>query len=198
MRLARGSGAAGLAAPRPVHAMSRGRVHLRPLLTLRKAEVITALRRAGATWREDASNAGRDFFRNRVRRDVLPAWQKAAERDALAGAARSRELLQEDDAALEAWLVEVNALRKDGSLNLRRLAGKPRALVRRALHGWLLVQPGLIRISRQAFDHLLKDVTSGRATRQSMGRNRFSVIGNGRLRLVPAKKKARGFHARAN
>ena len=198
MRLARGSGTAGLAAPRAVHAMPRGRVHLRPLLTLRKAEVITALRRAGATWREDASNTGRDFFRNRVRRDVLPAWVKAAERDALGGAARSRELLEEDDAALEAWLAELHPLGADGSLHLRPLVGKPRALVRRALHGWLLAQPGTIRISRQAFDTLLQDVSSGRATRQSMGRNRFAVIGKGRLHLAPARKKARGFHVRAN
>jgi len=191
MRLARGSGTAGLAAPRPVQAMPRGRVHLRPLLTLRKAEVVTALRRAGATWREDASNAGRGFFRNRVRRDVLPAWQRAAQRDALAGAARSRELLEEDDDALEAWLAELHPLAADGSLNLRPLAGKPRALVRRAVHRWLLAQPGTIRISRQAFDTLLQDVTGGRVTRQSMGHHHFAVIGQGRLRLAPARKKAR-------
>ncbi|MES1166571.1 MAG: tRNA lysidine(34) synthetase TilS, partial [Pseudomonadota bacterium] len=34
MRLARGSGTAGLAAPRPVQTMQDGRVHLRPLLTV--------------------------------------------------------------------------------------------------------------------------------------------------------------------
>ena len=33
MRLARGSGLAGLAAPRPVQPMPGARVHLRPLLT---------------------------------------------------------------------------------------------------------------------------------------------------------------------
>ena len=116
----------------------------------------------------------------------------------LAGAARSRDLLEEDDAALEAWLAEVRPLAADRSLDLRRLAGKPRALVRRALHGWLLAQPGPIRISRQAFDALLQDVISGRATRHSMGRNHFAVMGKGRLRLAPARKKARGFHARSN
>src|SRR4051812_31203446 len=38
MRLARGSGTAGLAAPRPVHEMSSRHVNLRPLLTLKKAD----------------------------------------------------------------------------------------------------------------------------------------------------------------
>jgi tRNA(Ile)-lysidine synthase len=198
MRLARGSGVAGLAAPRPVHAMPGGRVHLRPLLTLKQAEVRAGLREAGATWREDASNAGRDFFRNRVRRDVLPAWRKAAERDALAGAARSRELLEEDDAALAAWLAELQPLAANGSLRLRQLAGKPRALVRRALHLWLRAQPGPIRISRQAFDTLLRDATSGRQTRQSMGDDRFALIRDGRLFLGPAREKARRLRRRAN
>ena len=198
MRLARGSGTAGLAAPRPVHAMPRARVHLRPLLTLKKSEIVAALRRAGATWREDGTNARRYYLRNRVRRDVLPAWQQAAERDALAGAARSRELLEEDDAALEAWLTELRPMRADGSLNLHRLARKPRALVRRALHRWLLVQPGAVRISRQAFDTLLQDVMHGRATRQSLGTDGFAVIENGRLHHAFSGKKSRRFHRRAN
>ena len=198
MRLARGSGTAGLAAPRPAQRMPGGRWHLRPLLTLKKAEIVAALRQAGAPWREDASNAGRDYFRNRVRRDVLPAWQKAAERDALGGAARSRELLEEDDIALEAWLAELRPLAANGSLDLRRLAGKPRGLVRRAVYAWLLAQPGEIRISRQAFDRLLESVTRGRVTRQSMGPERFAVIGKDWLKLAAARKKSRGFHRRAN
>ena len=66
MRLARGSGSAGLAAPRPRQAMSDGRFHLRPLLTLKKAKIVAALRAAGASWREDATNARGDFFRNRI------------------------------------------------------------------------------------------------------------------------------------
>jgi tRNA(Ile)-lysidine synthase len=188
MRLARGSGTAGLAAPRPVQLLPRGRVHLRPLLTLKKAEILAALRRAGAPWREDASNAGREFFRNRVRRQVLPAWQRAAERDALGGAARSRELLEEDDAALEAWLTTLRPLRADGSLDLRKLSGKPRALVRRAVHRWRLAQPILIEISRQAFEALLQAVLDGRNTRQSMGPDWFAVVGKRRLRLARGRK----------
>ncbi len=190
MRLARGSGTGGLAAPRPVHRMPRGRVHLRPLLTLKKRELRAALRQAGATWREDPTNAGRYFLRNRIRRDVLPAWQRAAERDALAGAARARELLEEDDTALEAWLDAVRPVAADGSLLLRRLVGKPRALVRRALHHWLLAQPRTMHLSRQAFDTLLADVMAARTTRQSLGADAFAVIGQGRLRCRITEKRA--------
>ena len=47
MRLARGSGTAGLAAPRPVQPAAAGRLHLRPLLSLAKADLVAALRSAG-------------------------------------------------------------------------------------------------------------------------------------------------------
>jgi tRNA(Ile)-lysidine synthase len=191
MRLARGSGTGGLAAPRPVQAMPGGRVHLRPLLTLKKSEIAVALKSAGATWREDATNRQRHFLRNRVRRDVLPAWRRAAgERDALAGAALARELLDEDDAALEAWLAELAPVAKDGSLLLRRLRGRPRAMVRRAVHLWLARNRAGQGLSRQALAALIDDVMRGRLTRHSVGAELLAEIGRTRARLV--RRKIRG------
>jgi len=182
MRLARGSGTAGLAAPRPVQPMPGGGVRLRPLLTLKKAEISDALRANGIPWREDASNAGDDYFRNRIRRAVLPAWQRAAHgRDALDGAALARELLDEDDAALEAWLDELRPLRRGAVLDLPVLVGKPRALWRRALHRWLAVTPYRGDLSRQGFAALLAAAMRGRSTRHSLGREGFAVICHGRL-----------------
>ena len=182
MRLARGSGTAGLAAPRPVQPMPGGCVRLRPLLTLKKAEISAALRSARIPWREDASNAGDDYFRNRIRRTVLPAWQRAARgRDALDGAALARELLDEDDAALEAWLDELRPLRRGAVLDLPALAGRPRALWRRALHCWLAATPYRGDLSRQGFAALLVAAMRGRSTRHSLGREGFAVIRHGRL-----------------
>jgi tRNA(Ile)-lysidine synthase len=171
---------------------------VRPLLTLRKAEIVQALRKSGASWREDASNVGSDHFRNRVRLRVLPAWQRAAERDALAGAARSRELLEEDDSALEAWLAELRPLSARGVLDLRKLEGKPRGLIRRALHQWVGKQAVEIRVSRQAFDALLDAVCAGRETRQSMGVDGFAVLAAGRLCFRRLGKNTRRFQTRPN
>jgi tRNA(Ile)-lysidine synthase len=195
MRLARGSGAGGLSAPRPVQLMPGGQVRLRPLLTLQKAGLAAALGAAGVAWREDASNATGDFFRNRVRRDVLPAWRAAsAGRDALAGAALTRELLAEDDVALETWLVDVQPFTADGALDVSRLAGKPRALVRRALYRWMSAQTEAGELSRQGFDALLAAVQRGRSVRHSLGAQGFAVIRRGRLFYQKSKltdKKAR-------
>jgi tRNA(Ile)-lysidine synthase len=187
MRLARGSGTAGLAAPRPIQTMQDGRVHLRPLLTLKKSRITADLRRAGSEWREDATNADDDFFRNRIRRRVVPAWQRAtADRDALAGAALARELLEEDDTALEACVEKLRVLRSDGTLDLHKLAGEPRAIARRALHRWLLAQQEAGGLSRQGFASLLAAVEAGHPTRQSLGAKGFAVIRAGRLRFEPA------------
>lgn len=199
MRLARGSGTGGLAAPRPVQTMPEGRMHLRPLLTLEKAEIAEALRAAGARWREDASNATDAFFRNRVRRTVIPAWRRAAgERDALAGAALSRELLEEDDVALESWVDLLAPIGVDGSLSLRRLAGKPRAIVRRALHRWLAHHAAGQGLSRQAFAALLDDVVAGRVTKHSLDAENLAQIGRWKVKVIAAGKPVARFHDRAN
>lgn len=200
MRLARGSGSSGLAAPRPVQRMLEGRVHLRPLLTLKKAEIGEALRRCGGIWREDATNAGREYLRSRVRQQVVPAWQAAmGERDAIAGAALARELIEEDDAALEAWVERLAPWGADGALNLRRLRGLPTAVVRRALHGWLLRHGRADRLSRQCVSALLAAVLQQRVTRHSVGSDAFAEVGRWWLRLVPvAQKKRVGFQRRIN
>ena len=182
MRLARGSGTGGLAAPRPVQLMPNKRQHLRPLLTLKKAEIVAVLCRAGATWREDASNTNGDFFRNRVRLTVVPAWTKASGRDAMAGAALSRERLEEDDVALEAWVDGLGALKRR-VLDVGRLAGAPRAVWRRALHRWLLAVRPETDLSRQGFAQLLLALERGTDTRFSLGPSAFAVIRQGRLTL---------------
>lgn len=181
MRLARGSGTAGLAAPRPVQVVD-GLVRLRPLLTLRKQALIDGLASAGAVWREDATNASDAYFRTRVRRTVLPAWVRAAGRDAVAGAALARERLEEDDAALEAWVDSLAPLKR-GCLHLEKLQGKPVAVWRRALHRWLMEVRPETDLSRQGFDRLLTVVREGKDTRFSVGRGRFAVVRAGRLEL---------------
>jgi tRNA(Ile)-lysidine synthase len=198
MRVTRGSGTGGLAAPRPVQLRPAGRVHLRPLLTVKKSEIVAALQSAKISWREDSSNLTADFFRNRVRRDILPAWTAASGRDALAGAARARELLEEDDAALEQWLAELAPMETPGSLVLERLRGKPRAILRRALHRWLLAQPAAGELSRQAFDNLLDALARGQSTRQSLGSHGFAVIRDRTLRFEFLGKRRGKFHRSAN
>ncbi|MCW5549028.1 MAG: tRNA lysidine(34) synthetase TilS [Opitutaceae bacterium] len=189
MRLARGSGLAGLAAPRPVQPMSSGRVHLRPLLALKHEELVAALRALRIPWREDDSNESAEFFRNRIRQTVVPAWQAAARRDALAGAALSRSLLAEDEAALEQWLAKLAPIDRRGRLRMESVRGQPRALLRRALHRWLLRQPAAGPLSRQGFEVLLHLLEIGAPTRFSLGTEGFAVIRDGCLAFERNRRK---------
>lgn len=188
MRLSRGSGAGGLAAPRPVQVMPQGRVNVRPLLNLARSEIEAALRTAKMPWREDVSNRGVDFFRNRIRHEVLPAWIKASGRDALAGAALSRKLIEEDDAALEQWADRLYEKMPPGKLGLSDLDGVPMAVMRRVLYRWLHAQPQVGELSRQAFEQLLERMRLGESTRQSLGKDGFAVI---RKRLLSYESNVR-------
>jgi len=197
MRLARGSGTGGMSAPRAIQLHGDRSTHLRPLLGLRKHELTAALTAAGASWREDHTNGRPDYFRNRIRHAVLPAWVEAAQRDAVAGAARTRELLAEDDAALEAWMERIAPISSRVHLLLGRLRGVPRAVWRRALHRWLLRAPRPVDVSRAAFDALLAAAERGRPTRHSLGSQLFAVLRGGRLEFALGKSGSK-IHRRVN
>jgi tRNA(Ile)-lysidine synthase len=190
MRLGRGSGTAGLSAPRPVHPQpALGRTHLRPLLNLDKAALLAALRAAGARWREDASNESAAFLRNRIREEVVPAWRAAADqgRDALAGLALSRELLEEDDAALDIWAERATRINARGGLALAPLKDLPRAVLRRVVHRWLAASPAKTDLNRAGFNALL-DLASaaGRVgAKHSLGSGHFALRRRTRLICVP-------------
>jgi tRNA(Ile)-lysidine synthase len=154
---------------------------VRPLLTLKKAELSWALAAAGAAWREDASNAKDVHFRNRIRGSVIPRWVEASQRDALAGAALSRALLDEDNQALEAWVEGLDPIGGDGALSIVKLQG-------RALHLWIRLQKDAGTASRQAFDTLLHSVERGTPVRHSLGSHGFAVIRGGKLRFERSRK----------
>lgn len=188
MRLARGSGAGGLAAPRAVHRHADGTVRLRPLLTLASAEIRTALRSAGMPWREDASNHGDAFLRNRIRQRVVPALREAAGSGFLGGFLASRQMVEDDDAALGAWLQELAGAA--GNRRWTDLAGRPRALARRAVHAWLQAAGVSESLNRAAAEDVVTAVATGRAIRASAGSGRFIMFDGKDLHLDAAPPTA--------
>jgi len=175
MRLARGSGTAGLAAPRPVHCFNDGYVHLRPLLNLSKEDIKSACLEYNIPWREDSSNQGLAYTRNIVRHRILPQFNKLPPGDALKNIGRSRQLLEEDDSALQSWLHELIAwpTKPAEPLNLAPLQGKPIALYRRALYEWLHVNDLDKYLSARCCDDVLAKIIAGDSAQISAGSNRF-------------------------
>ena len=145
---------------------------------------------------EDARLVATTF--NTLTDSVARFQAEAAQRDAVSGAARARELLEEDDAALEAWLDQLAPFQPHAGLDLKALAGKPRAVLRRAVHRWLLLQTKAGKLSRQAFDALLAAAARGVRTRHSLGLQGFAVIRNGSLRFELIGKRRREFQRSTN
>ena len=72
LNLFRGSSLSGLRGLRPQNADI-----IRPLLCLRRSEVLEILQKIGQPYREDSTNEGDDYTRNRIRHQILSYAEKA-------------------------------------------------------------------------------------------------------------------------
>lgn len=70
-RIIRGTGVAGLAGIPLARTLGHASL-IRPMLGVRRQEVLAYLQNLGQTYRTDASNANRRFMRNRIRHELLP------------------------------------------------------------------------------------------------------------------------------
>jgi tRNA(Ile)-lysidine synthase len=71
-RILRGTGLAGLTGIAPMRSMTPAVTLLRPLLNVRRSEVLTYLESHGKTYRIDKTNFENQFTRNRIRNELLP------------------------------------------------------------------------------------------------------------------------------
>lgn len=118
MHLARGSGLRGLCGIWPV----RGNI-IRPLLSVKRAQIESSLQKRGISWREDRTNQELDYARNRVRLQALPALasgvnEKAAEHIAAAGRRlrRAEHYLEQEAARLAEGMTSC----REGSVEISR------------------------------------------------------------------------------
>ena len=109
----------------------------RPLLAVRRAELIAWLVSHKKRWREDASNAEPVAVRNRLRNEALPLLARISDRDAAAAFTRGAEDADEI-AQLEDWALEqAKVLDPQGRLHLGALRKLPPVLQKTALRRFL-------------------------------------------------------------
>ncbi|NLM15505.1 MAG: tRNA lysidine(34) synthetase TilS [Clostridiaceae bacterium] len=104
MNLGRGSGLDGLVGIRP----QNDRL-IRPLLNQPRAAIEAWLMEQEITWRLDRSNLEPDTLRNRLRQQVLPAWQEALDYNPAPLLARLAANLEEDRNYLETLTLQAAA-----------------------------------------------------------------------------------------
>ncbi len=118
IRILRGSGVRGLAG------MLVDSGPLRPLLDVSRAQIASYAHDFGVKWVEDPSNVGRDYLRNRVRHDLLPAFERvrpgfAAELESIARRAADWR------SGVEAVVDRLEPVAAEGALVVKRAALAP-------------------------------------------------------------------------
>jgi tRNA(Ile)-lysidine synthase len=138
LRLLRGAGVPGLVGIWPERQFGTLRV-VRPMLKVRRVEVLEYLGTQGLKFREDLSNADTRFTRNRIRHELLPMLERdfnPAIRDVLLNTA---EILRDEDFYLLHHVVQrfFMAICQNDAVNVTALANCPVAIQRRVLRFWL-------------------------------------------------------------
>lgn len=171
IRISRGAGADGLAAPRPVSRFEQWATHIRPLLEISATSIREDLTVVGIPWREDSSNQNAKIARNALRQKVIPELSEVLSHDIHAGAARSRKLLEEDAEALDQLAREQfpRAFSHSLELSRKRLKLAPRAITRRVMLAWLCHHQLIGSVSAHAMDLMIDAIYDSKAA------NRFSV-----------------------
>jgi tRNA(Ile)-lysidine synthase len=177
LRALRGAGLRGLGGIR-----RRTGCVIRPLLDVRRCEILAWLEEAGLPFREDSSNADRSIPRNLLRHEVVPFLASRfgpAVTDALA---RAAHLAADDDACLEAAAAEqagtVVEAGTDGVwLDATALGALPVAIRRRIVLGTLArAAPGrfvgsrhaeaVVRLAERGREGAVVQLPGSRATRR--------------------------------
>jgi tRNA(Ile)-lysidine synthase len=200
MRLARGSGLAGLGGMRR-ETETHGLVHVRPFLHLPKAALVDACRDQGWSFCEDPSNADPRFARSRWRK-ILPLL--AAEGLDASCLARVAERAQRADEALAAQSreamarvmlgQEVGVTRLDG----RALACEPFEIAVRVLAVVLggTRRPGESAIRLQRLEEctrvLCEASRAGQAARRTIGGKLVAIARSGVVTIAPEGPRRRG------
>ena len=147
-RILRGTGIAGLAGSPRTRTLSPATTLIRPLLTVRRAEVLAYLDRLGQPFRHDATNADPRFTRSRIRHELLPQLARQYNPNVVEALVRLGTLARENQAALEPIIEDlkrsaVQDRRNDAVvMNRPRLQGVDRHVVRELfvaiwrLQGW--------------------------------------------------------------
>ena len=135
MHLLRGTGLDGLAG---IPAVDERRHLVRPLLALRKAELVAYCEEQGITPRHDATNDVPDGLRNRVRLVLLPQLAAAYNPRIREGLCRLASVAGEERAALDAVAEDAFCHLVRGSrLDAKGASKLPHAIARRVLRRYL-------------------------------------------------------------
>lgn len=158
MRLMRGSGLRGLCG---IYPLVEGGI-IRPLLSLKREDILKFLEDSGTAYRLDESNSDRRFLRNRIRIELLPLIREKYEAGIESHIDRLTSILREEEAFMEQVVREKSAemlVRSDGiwTLSHSRVKNLDIALQRRLVREFLRrIKGNLRRVSLEDVERVLR------------------------------------------
>lgn len=194
LHLFRGSGLRGLCGIVPV----RDERIVRPLIDLRRSDILAYLKRCGIQYMTDASNADLRFDRNRVRHKLLPLLQQDYNANIVETLHRMAGLCRDEDGWIDQHLRPLQAQIETAStpqrltLDLELLWKQPRPVQRRLIRSALRQWRGhLKRITALHVEKIISlsspdrsegrlNLPDGLAAERSSNRLRFSLLDNPR------------------
>jgi tRNA(Ile)-lysidine synthase len=195
-RVIRGSGIAGLCGIGRTRPLGPAVTVIRPLLGVRRSDLLAYLQELDQPYRDDSSNADRQFTRNRLRHELLPRLAADFNPGVVNALLRLATLAGEVQAVVDAQVdaLAARSVQEDGRgavrIELSELTAEPRYVVRELLivvwqrQGWPLQSMGFAEWEQLAEMAVPTAGTSSAAVRKRMFPGGvMAEIDAGRLRL---------------
>ena len=201
MRLARGSGPAGLAGMRP-RSLVGGTVLYRPLLKVPKARLVATARAAGLPIVLDPSNGDRRFERVRWRDRLPPLAEAGLDAQRLGAFARRMARVDEAIEHRVAVVAQDRLVRRNNEASLpfaALLEEEPLEVVLRLVSRMIDTGSGPERLERleACVSALAVAARTGRSLRRTLGGRILSLDRRGVLTARPEPVRRRGIHPAA-
>ncbi|MDR2419804.1 MAG: tRNA lysidine(34) synthetase TilS [Puniceicoccales bacterium] len=169
MRMARGASLEALISPLAVQSLGSYR-RLRPLIHLERRQLEEAMRSLRIPWREDSSNHGDAYLRNRIRHGLIPEVERLFPKKSWRmGWKRVGQQIREAHEAVALYANPFADLVNDESPDFGALKGQARAIYRHILDAWLQRRHLREHICWISFEKLLGALLEGHDFSCSIG-----------------------------
>lgn len=167
IRLVRGTTSQGLACMK-----EQDGFYIRPLLDIPKQEILDWLKEQNISYLEDVTNYSDKYLRNRIRKDIIPAF-KSVDPRAADNFSRSLEQLQQAESFLEEiteYTLE-SLLDEQHKLDLKAFFNVHPYIKKRVLQRWLTKQRVAHTLTNSFLDEILKFLESPRGGSHQLGQD---------------------------
>lgn len=187
-RLCRGTGAKGLCGISPVRTFSDVGYLARPLLTVRRCDILDFCRTEHLAYVVDSTNRDTAYARNRIRTEVVPVLESLFD-DPQRRAAALSEGLREDEAYLSSLAEQFLSRIKSDEIPIAALSEMAKPVIRRVLMRWTIKGTGYSpeRVHVEALMHLIESANVRGEVALPGGYT--AEIENGKLMLVYGKRE---------